>query len=268
MFARRSISAAVLILAFGVAPTFARSTEPAPCAGCATPEQVKKLLDWQQQKQPPAPQVVITPAPTPAATPAPAIQLAPPISAPIPTPVAAPVTTAPPASSPVTVSSGPGGETTVSVGTLAGEALSLILSLLSLPIGAYVVVILQRVFTNLKIPMTDASRARIKQMAVNAVNLVAANAPQELAGHGNVAIRNAALAQAVQYVQTHGADDIKKLGLDPTSPKAQEAIRAWIETVINDPTTPTNPVMDPPPPSVLTATTTPIPPTPSTGAAA
>ena|ERR1700686_4351012 len=217
----------------------AATADRAPCKGCATPEQMKAFADWQQKQAPasvpspaPAPVVVPTPAPPPP------VAVAPP---PAPAAIAAPA-------SPVTVSSGPGGETTISVGTIAGQALSIILSILALPIGGYVVAILNRFLGNLKIPMTDAARARIRQTAVNAVNLIAATAPQELAGHGNVTVRNAALAQAVQYVQTHGADDIKKLGLDPTSPKAQEAIRAWIETVINDPTTPTNPVMDPPTP--------------------
>lgn len=215
----------------------AATADRAPCKGCATPAQMKAFADWQQA-QAPAPASVPSPAPVVAPAPPPPVVVAPPSP---PAAIAAPP-------SPVTVSSGPGGQTTVSVGTLAGQALGWILTVASVPISGYIVVILNRLFANLKIPMTDAARAKIKQMAINAVNLAAAKAPQELAGTGNVTIRNAALSDAVKYVQTHGADSIKKLGLNPTSPQAEEAIRGWIETVIADPTTPTNPVMDPPKP--------------------
>jgi hypothetical protein len=146
------------------------------------------------------------------------------------------------------VNAGPGGETTVSIGTLAGQALNWILTIAAVPVSGYVVLILNRFLSNLKIPMTDAARARIKEMVVNGINLAAPAVQKQLEGQGTIAIKNETVAQAVKYVQTHGADTIKKLGLDPTSPAAEEAIKAWIATAIADPTIPTPPVLDPPPP--------------------
>jgi hypothetical protein len=51
----------------------------------------------------------------------------------------------------------------------------------------------------------------------------------------------------VAYVQDHGADAIKTLGLDPQSGAAVEAIKARIETAIADPTIPTPKILDPTP---------------------
>jgi hypothetical protein len=53
------------------------------------------------------------------------------------------------------------------------------------------------------------------------------------------------VASTVAYVQDHGADTLKKLGIDPNSNIAVDAIKARIETAINDPAAPTPPVLDP-----------------------
>jgi hypothetical protein len=94
-------------------------------------------------------------------------------------------------------------------------------------------------------------RARLQEMVVNGLNISAPAVEKQLAGKGQVEIKNAVVSSAVAYVQAHGADEIKALGLDPQSGAAVEAIRARIETAVADPTVPTPPVLDPP--------TTPVP---------
>lgn len=232
---KRLILAAALIAAFAT-PALAADTG---CKGRLT------AAEWQRcnEAAKPAP---AAPSPAPAAVVAPTPPPAPPALPPPPTVVAAPVTPAP-APSPVTVSSGPGGETTVSVGTIAGQVLNWILITFSVPIGGYAVFIINRVFANLKIPMTDAARAKLKEIVVNGLNLAAPAIQAQLAGQGNIAIKNATVAQAVVYAQKHGADTIKTLGLDPTSPEAVEALKAWAETAIADPSVPTPAILDPAP---------------------
>jgi hypothetical protein len=236
-----------LIFAFALTALFVTSAVARPTPGQESqlsPAEVKAFRDFIQSQKAVQPVAVVKPAPPAAIDPAPVA---------IPAPVAAPaastiVVPSPPvavAASPVTVSSGPGGETTVSIGTIAGQALNWILTIAAVPVSGYVVLILNRFLSNLKIPMTDAARARIKEMVVNGINLAAPAVQKQLDGQGTIAIKNETVAQAVKYVQTHGADTIKKLGLDPTSPAAEEAIRAWIATAIADPMIPTPPVLDP-----------------------
>jgi hypothetical protein len=140
-------------------------------------------------------------------------------------------------------------ETTISVGTLAGQLLNWVVLGFSGPIGGLAVWIMVRALSYLGVKLTDAGRARLDEMVVNGLNIAAPLIEQRLAGEGKVAIKNAVVASAVAYVQDHGADTIKKLGLDPQSGAAVEAIKARIETAIADPTVPTPAVLDPPTPS-------------------
>lgn len=142
-------------------------------------------------------------------------------------------------------------ETTISVGTLAGQALNWIAVVFAGPIGGMVVWILVRVLKKLGIDATDALRARLQEMVVNGLNVSAKAAQTELVDKGTIAIKSAVVADAVNYVQVHGADTLKQLGVDPYSNVAIDAIKARIETAIADPATPTPAVLDPvtPPPS-------------------
>lgn len=155
-------------------------------------------------------------------------------------------------------------ETTISVGTLAGQLLNWVILAFSAPIGSLAVLILVRVFNFFGGKLTDAGRARLKEMVVNAMNVAAPEIEQRLAGQGKVAIKNAIVASAVAYVQDHGADTIKKLGLDPQSGAAVEAIRARIETAIADPTVPTPAILDPPATPAQPQPAAPVPAVPAT----
>ncbi len=179
-------------------------------------------------------------------------QIVPPgVTAPVAPPVViAPIPNASPPAAPVTQNTvnttGPvASSTTISVGTLAGAILNWIMVAFGPVIGGMVVWILVRVLNKLGIQATDAMRARLQEIVINGLNAGAKNATEQLQGRGQVEIKNAVVAQAVAYTQVHGAETIKALGIDPQSGSAVEAIKARIETAINDPSTPTPAVLDP-----------------------
>lgn len=161
-------------------------------------------------------------------------------------PVVAPVTQPPPATQNTITTTAPvSSNTTISVGTLAGQVLTWAAtafgSLLATVFAAWGV----RLFKLAGVQMTDAMRDRLQEIILNGLNAAAKQETQNLAGKGQVEIKNAVVAQAVAYTQDHGAETIKALGLDPKSGEAVEAIKARIETAIADPTVPTPTVLDP-----------------------
>ena len=159
-----------------------------------------------------------------------------------PAPVAAPAT-----QNTITTTAPVSSETTISVGTLASQFLAWLVAAFSVPIGSLAVWIMVRVLKNLGITATAAMRARLGEMVVNALNVSAPEIESRLAGQGQVAIKNEIVKSAIAYVQDHGADAIKTLGLDPQSGAAVEAIKARIETAIADPSIPTPKILDPTP---------------------
>lgn len=87
-----------------------------------------------------------------------------------------------------------------------------------------------------------------------ALDLMIKNALNDAAAKAGVAAQNANLSvevknqivqNAIQYVQAHGPDAIKALGLDPQSGTAVAAIKAKMESVLLDPSKPTNPALQP-----------------------
>ena len=136
--------------------------------------------------------------------------------------------------------------TTISVGTLAGQVLTWAVtafgSLLATIFAAWGV----RLFKIAGVQITDAARTRLQEIILNGLNEGAKTEAANLDGKDQVTIKDAVVARAVTYAQVHGADSIKQLGLDPTSGIAVEAIKARIETAINDPSVATPTVLDAP----------------------
>lgn len=238
---KRLILAAIAVV-YLVHPALSAQRAPEPQL---SPAAVKLINDLAAQKAQTPPVKV-----APAVDPAPVTQAAPSITPAAPaavSPAPAPAPTTP--ASPVTVNAGPGGETTVSVGTIASQAMNWAIlafgSLLSTIFAAWGV----RLFKLAGVQMSDAARARLQEIILNGLNVGAAQATKDLAGKGQVQIKNETVAAAVAYAQAHGADVIKQLGLDPQSGATVEAIKARIETAITDPTVPTPAVLDPPKPS-------------------
>ena len=134
---------------------------------------------------------------------------------------------------------------TVATGSLAGEALTWVMTTFGGLIGTVLTALLYKWLQKAGVDLTEAQRDKLQGIVVNGLNLGAAKASAELQGQGQIEIKNAAVASAVTYAQQHGADTLKALGLDPTSPAAVEAIKARIETAIADDNTPTHPALDP-----------------------
>jgi hypothetical protein len=137
-------------------------------------------------------------------------------------------------------------DTTISVGTLAGQVLTWLVAAFGVPIGGLLTAWLYRLFNLAGIQAADGLRTKLQEIIVNGLNAGAKTVSEEAQGRGQIEIKNAVVAQAVTYAQAHGADTLKQLGLDPQSGAAVEAIKARIETAINDPAQPTPPVLDAP----------------------
>lgn len=154
-------------------------------------------------------------------------------------------------------------ETTISVGTIAGQVLQWIVAVFAVPIGSLITAWLWRLFARLGIEATDALRARLQEIVINGLNAAAKSADEKLKGRSPIEIKSSIVAGAIAYTQVHGADTIKALGLDPHSGKAVEVIRARIETAVADPTAPTPAAMNPPaPPPAPVVPDRPLPPDP------
>lgn len=135
-------------------------------------------------------------------------------------------------------------QTTIDVGTYAGQALQWVAAVFGTTIGAALTGLLLRLMKNAGIQGTELLRAKLQEIIVNGLNAGAAVAAQQLQGRAEIEVKNNVVAATVSYVQDHGADTLKALGLDPASDTAVEAIKARIETAINDPAAPTPPVLD------------------------
>jgi hypothetical protein len=153
---------------------------------------------------------------------------------------AATVQSAPGAGSTTITTSAPvSAETTISLGTYAGQALMWLAAAFSVPVGTILTGWLFRLFKLAGVQATDQMRQKLQEIVVNGLNAAAANNADRFQDLGKVEIRNVVIRDAIRYAQDHGAETIKALGLDPSSGAAVEAIKARIETAITDPTVPT-----------------------------
>lgn len=134
---------------------------------------------------------------------------------------------------------------TVSAGTWAGDVLTWLAAAFAVPVGAVLTAALWKLFQLLGVQVTDQMKSQLQSVIVNGLNQGAANISGKLRGAGQVEIKNAIVADAVQYTQEYAAETIKALGLDPQSGAAVDAIKARIETALNDPATPTPAVITP-----------------------
>jgi hypothetical protein len=134
--------------------------------------------------------------------------------------------------------------TTISVGDLAGQVLTWAAtafgSVLATVFAAWGI----RLFRLAGVQITDQARDRLEQIILNGLNNAAANVTRDIAGKGTVEVKDAVVQQAIAYAQSHGADAIKQLGLDPKSGAAVEAIKARIATAVADPSVPTPVVLN------------------------
>ena len=114
-------------------------------------------------------------------------------------------------------------------------------------IAALVTALVYRAMSWMGLQVSDAQRDQLQAIVVNGINDAASKAQAQLRGNAalDIKVRDQIIADAVAYVQVHGADTIKALGLDPNGGQAVNAIRARIATAIADPKAPTDPAITP-----------------------
>lgn len=168
-------------------------------------------------------------------------------------PVAAQTTSAPtaPASTTTEVSSTSTAPvtTTISVGTWASETLkwvwTVVGTVLSTFIGGYLIGWLRKLAAKAGVELTDAMKAQLQGQVVNGINAFVAASADWMKGKGQVEIKNELTAYVLGYVQTHGVDVLKKLGVDIQSADFKESIAGRVEKALNDPAAPTPPQLTP-----------------------
>lgn len=121
---------------------------------------------------------------------------------------------------------------TVLLGDYANAVLQWMLPILAPILAGFIVDALIKFRQKLGQTTSDAQREKLFEMAQNGVNLATHQLGQSLTGKLPVQVQSQVMAQAVDYVQAHGSDTIKALGLDPTDPKAVEAIKGRVATIL------------------------------------
>ncbi len=131
--------------------------------------------------------------------------------------------------------------TTVKGGGIAAQIIEWMQVAFGGVIGAGMVAGIVKGLQWMGIQVTGQMRAQLQSIVINGINDAAAKAQVALNSTDKLDIRvkSQIIADAVDYTQRHAPDTIKALGLDPKSGEAVEAIRARIETALNDPNTPT-----------------------------
>jgi hypothetical protein len=135
--------------------------------------------------------------------------------------------------------------TTISVGTIAGQVLTWVATVFGASIGTLLTAWLYRLFKLAGVAMTDAMRARLQEMVINGLNIGAQTAAADLDNKGAIQIKQATIQHAINYVQTHGVEELHNLGIDPNSNIAVDAIKARIATAIADANAPTPAILTP-----------------------
>lgn len=130
-------------------------------------------------------------------------------------------------------------DTTISVGTLAGQILTWLAAAFSVPIGGLLTVWLIRLFKIAGLDATKAMSDQLNAVLVNGLNDAARNGASLASGKMNVNVKDPVVASAIQYALNHKPETLKALGLDPADGETVKILRARIATLVQDPTVPT-----------------------------
>ena len=142
--------------------------------------------------------------------------------------------------------------TTVSVGTLAGQVLTWAVTAFGGVITTVGTFWILRLAKKAGIEGADLMSKQLNETLLNGLNDGAARIAAGVQGQGTVQIKNQVIQSAIEYAQAHRAETIQALGLDPSSGKTVEALRARIATLVADPAAPTPAVLGGPgvPPAI------------------
>lgn len=131
--------------------------------------------------------------------------------------------------------------TTVKGGTLAADVLQWIQVALLPTVGAAIIGLILRGMSLLGIATTSQQSDQLKKIAVEGLNSAFSTLEGRLRSDPrlDVHVKGQIMADAIAYTQEHAKETLSAMGLDPKSGKAVDAIRAKIETALNDPRIPT-----------------------------
>lgn len=138
-------------------------------------------------------------------------------------------------------------ETTISVGTWAGQTLLWVVATFGSTLGLALTTLIVRMLKNAGVVGAQLLSDKLDQLVLHGLNFAADEAAKDMAGKGTIEIKDDIAGRTLTYVQQHGADTIKALGMQPESVMAIEAIKARIATAVADPDKPTPAVLDPKP---------------------
>lgn len=132
-------------------------------------------------------------------------------------------------------------------GELAANALNWVQTGFFGVAGVAVVVLGVKALKWMGVDITNDQQAQLQSIVVNGLNAAGNKVQEQLRANPNldINIKSQVVADTVAYVQAHAPDTIKSLGLDPNSGQAVAAIKARIETALNDPKTPTPAIVTP-----------------------
>ena len=124
-------------------------------------------------------------------------------------------------------------DTTISVGTLAGQVLAWLSAVFIPVVGTFLTRWLIALAKKAGVEASQAMSDRLDQIIENGLHSGASTVQADLTGKLNVDVKNDVIRNAVQYAQAHGVETIKNLtGSDPTDPKVIEALQARATKVL------------------------------------
>lgn len=125
-------------------------------------------------------------------------------------------------------------KTTVAFGDYAGAITMWMLPILLPLLAGFATDLYVKMRTRLGLQTSDAQRAQFQQIVENGVALGAHDAKASLSGKLTFEVKNQIMASAVDYAKNHGVDTLKAIGVDPSSPEAEQAIRARAAKMLAD----------------------------------
>lgn len=131
--------------------------------------------------------------------------------------------------------------TTVKGGTLAADILQWVQLGLLPAIGAALIGLIVKGMGYIGIATTAQQSDQLKKIVIDGLNSAFTYFEGHLRASNrlDIDVKGQVIADAIAYTQEHAKETLTAMGLDPKSGKAVEKIRAKIETVLNDPATPT-----------------------------
>lgn len=126
------------------------------------------------------------------------------------------------------------GSVTISGGSILGQIIMVASLILAVPVAAFATKWLQAGAKRAGIEVSDAARGRLQEIVEHGLALAAQRAQVDIKDKLDINVKAGVATDALVYVQDHAADTFKQLGIDPTDPKAIEAIQARVAKAMED----------------------------------